>query len=124
MFEKIMFHKDGCCGSDCSCNHDEEVKDDCSCGCGGDEHDHDHENTITLTLDDGTEETFNVLTIFEFEDKEYIALLKDEGQDVYLYEFKELGDDEIELTNIESDEDYDKVGAYFMNEIVSEEEEA
>lgn len=123
MFEKIMFHKDGCCGGDCGCNHNEEVeKNDCSCGCG--EEQHDHQNTITLTLDDGTKETFNVLTIFDFEEKEYIALLKDEGQDVYLYEFKELEEDEVELTNIESDEEYDRVGAYFMNEIVSEDEEA
>ena len=90
------------------------------CGCGHDhEHDHVHEEmemeTLTLTLDDDTELECGVLGVFEvegIEGKEYIALLPLEDETVLLYEYKE-DEEGIELLNIESDEDFDKVSAAF-----------
>ncbi len=87
-----------------NCNHD---------------HDHDHEEMeiITLTLDDDTELECGVLGIFEVEDKEYIALLplgEDEEEDeVLLYQYKEIDDEEFELELIEDQEEFDLVSEAF-----------
>ncbi len=52
--------------------------------------------------------------IFDVEDKEYIALLPDDGtDDVYLYGYKEISDEEFELIDIEDDDEFEKVSAAF-----------
>lgn len=105
-----------------------EHNHDCECGCGCDcGHDHDHEQmTVTLTLDDGSELECAVLTIFPVEEQQYIALLpieeiEGEEGEVYLYRFHPLENGELELLNIESDEEYEKVADAF-DEILDEEE--
>ena len=46
----------------------------------------------------------------DFEGKEYIALLPDDGtDDVYIYGYKEVGEDEFELVDIEDDEEFERV---------------
>lgn len=69
-------------------------------------HDHDHEeiDVIYLTLDDDSELECEVLGVFEVEDKEYIALLPIGEEEVLLYEYKELEDDEFDLGAIADDE--------------------
>ena len=67
------------------------------------------EVTVTLTLDDDTELECAVLTIYEVDGQEYIALLpmddaENEDGDVYLYRYAEV-DGEPTLDNIEDDED-------------------
>lgn len=101
-------------------NHDCECG--CSCGCG-----HDHEQmSVTLSLDDGTDLECMVLTIFPVEEYQYIALLpvndleQEEGE-ILLYRFKELENGELDLANIESDEEYEKVADAF-DELLDEEE--
>ena len=69
---------------------------------------------ITLEFDDGEEVECEPLFIFDLEeypDKEYIALVPvDETlDDVYLYQYNEIGEDEFEFIDIESDEEFDKV---------------
>lgn len=104
-----------------------EDKELCGCGCGCG-HDHEHENeemeTVTLTLDDDTELECAILGVFDvegIEGKEYIALLPLEDETVLIYEYKEDGED-IELTLIEDDEEFEKVSEAF-NEYFDEEEE-
>ena len=99
---------------------------ECGCGCGHD-HDHVHEEmemeTLTLTLDDDTELECGILGVFEVEEldgKEYIALLPLEDETVLLYEYSEY-EEGIELTNIESDEEFEKVSNAFY-ELFEEEE--
>ena len=90
--------------------------------------------TVTLTLDDDTELECAVITIFEADGHDYIALLPLEGEDfedgsVYLYRYTEV-DGEPELQNIETDEEYDIVSDAFdewldtqeYDEIVDEED--
>ena len=90
--------------------------------------------TVTLTLDDDTELECAVITIFEADGHDYIALLPLEGEDfedgsVYLYRYAEV-DGEPELQNIETDEEYDIVSDAFdewldtqeYDEIVDEED--
>lgn len=83
------------------------------------------EMTVTLTLEDDREIECAVLTIFEADGKDYIALLPlddveaDEGE-VYLYRYSEV-DGQPELENIESDEEYEIVADAF-DEFLDEQE--
>jgi len=68
--------------------------------------------TVTLTLDDDEVVECAVLTTYEANGKEYIALLplnengESESGDVYLYRYAEV-DGEPTLENIEDDDEYE-----------------
>jgi nitrogen regulatory protein PII-like uncharacterized protein len=48
--------------------------------------------------------------VFDCEGKEYIALIPDDGSDdVYIYGYREVNDDEFELIDIEDDDEFEKV---------------
>lgn len=85
------------------------------------------DTTVTLTLDDGSELECVVLTIFSAgtEGKEYIALMPESEEEadgeVYLYRYAETEDGQPDLTNIESDEEYEIVSDAF-DEILDEQE--
>ena len=102
--------------------HDEN----CECGCG---HDHDHEEgyqILTLTLEDDSEMVCIVLGIFECEGNEYIALLpenEEDGEDVFIYKYKEINEEEVELDTIESEEEFEKVSKTFEELFDDEDEE-
>ena len=69
---------------------------------------------ITLEFDDGLEIECEIMGIFEVEGKEYIALIPDDdSDDVYLYGYKEVSEEEFELIDIEDDAEFDKVAAEF-----------
>ena len=76
---------------------------------------------ITLEFDDGGEVECEIMGVFDYEGKEYIALIPhDDSDDVYIYGYKETGDDEYELVDIEDDAEFEKVGAEF-DKIMAEE---
>lgn len=96
------------------------------CGCGvdcNDDHDHDQYEldfddmedygTIHLTLDDDTELDCAVLGIFEVEDDEYIALLPEGEEEVLIYKYKELENDEFDLIPIEDEDEFNVVAEAF-----------
>ena len=68
--------------------------------------------TVTLTLDDDSVVECEVITIYEANGKDYIALLplnengESESGDVYLYRYMEEGG-EPTLENIEDDDEYE-----------------
>lgn len=76
---------------------------------------------VTLDMEDGSELDCEILTIFDCDDQDYIVLmpvdengepLNDEEALIYRYfENKETG--EPYLDNIQSDEEYEKVGKRF-----------
>lgn len=69
---------------------------------------------ITLEFEDGTEVEAEIMGIFDVEGKEYIALIPDDdSDDVYLYGYKEVNDDDFELLDIEDEETFNKVAAEF-----------
>ena len=69
---------------------------------------------ITLQFDDNNEVECEILGIFDFEGKEYIALFPQDGtDDIYIYGYK--------LIDIEDDSEFEKVAAEF--ELLSLEEE-
>ena len=102
----------------CDCGHDHEHGDDCGCG-------HDHQY-MTLKLEDDTEVRCIVLGTFEideYEGKEYIALVSEDGEESFIYEYREAdNEDGFELDNIESDEEFEAVVSA-IDEILNDEEE-
>ena len=84
--------------------------------------------TVTLTLENDEELECAVLSIFEAEEREYIALLpldengdNDDGQ-VFLYRFIDNGEDaEPDLENIEDDQEFERVSNAF-NELMEEQD--
>ncbi|MBE5940184.1 MAG: DUF1292 domain-containing protein [Lachnospiraceae bacterium] len=96
----------------------------------------DDEMMVTLTLDDDSEVECVVITIFEADGKDYIALLPTDGieseeGEVFLYRYSEDAEGNPDLANIESDEEYEIVADAFdewldsqeYDELVGDEEE-
>ncbi len=74
----------------------------------------DQEAVITLEFDDGVELECEIMGVYEYAGKEYIALIPlDDSDDVYIYGYKEVGEDEFELVDIESDEEFEGAVAEF-----------
>jgi len=82
--------------------------------------------TVTLTLDDDEIVDCAVLTTYEADGREYIALLplnadgENEDGDVYLYRYSEI-DGEPTLDNIDDDEEYE-IAADAFDEWMDEQE--
>lgn len=77
------------------------------------------ENKITIQFENGEEALCDVLCLFETDEHEYIALLPEDGEEVFLYRYEEQ-DGAIALDNIETDEEYEQVAEIF--EAILEEE--
>lgn len=80
----------------------------------------DDDVVVTLNLDDGTEVTCEILTIFDLNDQDYIVLLPldengEENPDgeVYIYRYFEDETGAPSLDNIQSDEEYAAVSDRF-----------
>ena len=68
--------------------------------------------TLEFEEDDGgvSEVETEVMGIFEVDGKEYIALIPDDdSDDVYIYGYVEVGDDEFDLLDIEDEAEFEKV---------------
>lgn len=83
---------------------------------------------VTLNLDDGTDVECRILTIFEVDKQDYIALLPldDKGNDnpdgeVFIYRYFEDENGEPSLENILSDDEYEAVADRF-DELLDEAE--
>ena len=71
-------------------------------------------DVITLEFDDGAEVECEIMGVFDCNGKEYIALIPDDGtDDVYIYGYKEVGEDEFELIDIEDDAEFEAAVAEF-----------
>ena len=77
---------------------------------------------ITLEFDEGEEVECEIMGVFDFNGKEYIALIPDDGtDDVYIYGYKEVGEDEFEIVDIDDDAELEAVAAEF-DKIMDEQE--
>ncbi len=69
---------------------------------------------LTLEFDDGTQVECMILGIFDCGQKEYMALVPDDGsEDVYLYGYREKNEEEFELLDITDDDEFERVAAEF-----------
>lgn len=83
----------------------------------------DEADIITLEFDDGEEVECEIMGIFDYDGNDYIALIPhDDSDDVYIYSYKEVGDDEFEIVDILDDELFGKVVEEF-DAIMAESEE-
>lgn len=70
---------------------------------------------IEIQLGEGTEECI-LIDIFSVDDKEYIALLSGESSEIYLFRYTDVyGDDEIDLTIIDDEDEVDEVFQLFSH---------
>ena len=69
--------------------------------------------TLTLTLEDGKELNCEVLATLEHNDKEYIAVLPEDEDEFWIYEYSENEDGTLSINNIEDDNMFDEVGKAF-----------
>jgi hypothetical protein len=77
-------------------------------------HQPDDSDFITLEFDDGLTVECEIMGVFDFEGKEYIALIPDDdSDDVYIYGYKEVNEDEFELIDILDDDEFERVIAEF-----------
>ena len=77
---------------------------------------------ITLEFDEGEEVECEIMGVFDFNGKEYIALIPDDGtDDVYIYGYKEVGEDEFEIVDIDDDAEFEAVASEF-DKIMDEQE--
>lgn len=82
--------------------------------------------TVTLEMEDGSEEECIVLSVFEVDGKDYVALLpaseaEKEDAEVYFYTYTVGEDGEPVLGDIEDDEVFDAVCDRF-DELLDEDE--
>lgn len=76
---------------------------------------------VTLSFDDGDEVECEVYGVFECDGKEYIALIPDDdSDDVYIYGYKELEDDDYDLIDLD-DEEFEKAAAK-LEELIDDED--
>ena len=65
---------------------------------------------ITLEFEDGVEQECEIMGVFEYDGQDYIALIPlDDSDDVYLYGYNEVGEDEFELVDIEDEALFESV---------------
>ncbi len=74
----------------------------------------DEADVITLQFEDGQDVECEIMGVFDYNGKEYIALIPLDGtDDVYIYGYKEVGEDEFEILEIEDDAEFEAVVAEF-----------
>ena len=90
-------------------NNDEEIFDP-------------QEMFVTLDLDDGSQLECQILTIFDVDNQNYIALVPvDNDEEVIFYRYFEDEEGNPSLENIDSDDEFDAVSDRF-DELLDEEE--
>ncbi|HOH97107.1 MAG TPA: DUF1292 domain-containing protein [Candidatus Cloacimonadota bacterium] len=113
----IELEKNGCI-SDAEHNHDCNCEgEDCSC----EDHCGDEANIITLDMEDGTQKDFEVLNIIEMDGANYIALAELGANEYDILRFVEV-EENLELSIIEDDEEYQRAADRF-NELFSSEDD-
>lgn len=77
---------------------------------------------VTLDLDDGSQLECQILTIFDVDNQNYIALVPvDNDEEVIFYRYFEDEEGNPALENIDSDDEFDAVSDRF-DELLDEEE--
>lgn len=80
------------------------------------------ERFVTLDLDDGSQLECQILTIFDVDNQNYIALVPvDNDEEVIFYRYFEDEEGNPSLENIDSDDEFDAVSDRF-DELLDEEE--
>jgi hypothetical protein len=96
---------------ECGCGHDHDHE----CGCGGHHHDEEENFVIDLEDENGNVVTCPIIDEFEFEENVYYLAQNPAEDSVYLFRL-----DNEELV-VPDEEEFDRVSAYYQDELVGEE---
>ncbi len=96
-----------CCGG-----HHNDPNHECGCGHNHDENNHDF---ITITLEDGKDVECAILGTFDVEDKEYMALLPIESDEVLVFSYEITEEQELILDPILDEDEFNKVSNEFRS---------
>ncbi|MCQ2551363.1 MAG: DUF1292 domain-containing protein [Clostridia bacterium] len=78
---------------------------------------------VSLEFDDGEAEDCKLVCVLELEDRLYAAMQPVEGEDeFYFFNYKEIGEEEFELSDIETEEEFNDVAEAFF-ELMEQDEE-
>ena len=81
-------------------------------------------DVITLEFDDDSKLDCEIMGVFEYDNKEFIALIPDDdSDDVYIYGYEEYEDGTFELLDIADDDLFKNVAQEFENIMANPEEE-
>ncbi len=87
--------------------------------CEGEDCDCDHEsNIITLDMEDGSQKDFMVLDMIQEDGGNYIALSEVGAMEYDILRFEEI-EDNLELSIIEDDEEYNRIAKVFEERFAS-----
>lgn len=85
-------------------------------------------DTVTLEMEDGTTSDFAIVAIYPVEEQQYVVMVPvdQEGEvaedaEMEIFRFKQLEDDEVEITSIEDEEELARAEAAF--DLLASEEE-
>ncbi|MCR1898521.1 DUF1292 domain-containing protein [Irregularibacter muris] len=98
----------------CNCNGDHDHKHDHDhgeCQCHGDHH-HEDAEMMYLTLEDGSELECEIVVGFEVDGKDYIVLLPEGEETVFIYGYQETEEGPV-LSVIEDDDEFEKVAEVY-----------
>jgi uncharacterized protein YrzB (UPF0473 family) len=87
--------------------------------CDGEDCDHDHEsNVITLDMEDGSQKDFMVLDMLQHEGMNYVALSEVGQMEYDILRFEEM-EENLELSIIEDDDEYERIAKVFEERFAS-----
>ncbi|OOM79347.1 DUF1292 domain-containing protein [Clostridium sp. BL-8] len=98
-------------GHECNCGNDHDHDHECGCGC----NDEDENFVIDLEDENGNVVTCPIIDEFEYENNSYYLAQNPEEDSVYLFRL-----DGEELV-VPDEEEFDRVSAYYQDELVGEE---
>ncbi len=78
---------------------------------------------LTLEMDDGTQQDFIVLDIFEYEGSQYIALADKDTLQYDILSMNFINDEEVELNFIEDENKFNEIADWFEKLFYNVEEE-
>ena len=91
-----------CCGA---CEDEQDLQD--FCGCDG------AKGMIMLSTEDGQELQCGIISVFGVSEMDYIALQPVNTNEVLIFRYIEDDDGTIDMDNIKSDEEFDRVSEAF-----------
>jgi len=82
----------------------------------------DEPDFLTLTLENGQEMKCEVLSSLEYKGKEYIAVLPEDEEEFWIYEYSENDDGTLNIDNVEDEKIFVAVGKLFEERFDADED--
>lgn len=99
---------------ECNCEGETSNHDNCCCHNEESSQSEEQNEMLRVVFDDETEVNCEILGTFEVEGREYIILLRENSEEVFIYRYEQNNEEGKELVRIEDDDEFEKVSnAYY-----------